>query len=75
MKKCERCGGLGRTNKGVPKEDIIADDGKIPCPDCEGEGEIMCCDYCTEANEDDDEILTITICRDCAEEHGLIDKY
>lgn len=36
-KKCEVCKGTMRV-KPVDKSDAIADDGLIPCPRCEGEG-------------------------------------
>jgi len=37
---CPRCQGKMRVIDPEPLEPPINDDGMIPCPDCEGEGEI-----------------------------------
>lgn len=38
--KCPRCQGKMRVIDLEPLESPINEDGMIPCPDCEGEGEI-----------------------------------
>ena len=39
MKKCYRCKGKMRIND-YENGNLYSEDGKMPCPTCEGEGEI-----------------------------------
>tara|TARA_R110002012_G_scaffold313050_1_gene524340 strand:+ start:45 stop:224 length:180 start_codon:yes stop_codon:yes gene_type:complete len=40
MKKCHRCNGEMRIND-YENGDFYSEDGKMPCPHCEGEGVIV----------------------------------
>tara|TARA_R110000824_G_C14959930_1_gene651878 strand:- start:37 stop:174 length:138 start_codon:yes stop_codon:yes gene_type:complete len=40
MKKCHRCNGKMRIND-YENGDFYSEDGKMPCPHCEGEGVIV----------------------------------